>query len=84
MTRLVACSIHDSKAEYWMRPTFFQSTGQAVRMFGDLAREDGSEVNKHPEDYNLYKVAEFDEDTGEMIGSVPVHLIAGANVKEIE
>lgn len=36
----------------------------AKRMFGDAANSEGTMLNKHPEDYELYEVGGFDEDTG--------------------
>mgnify|MGYP000559693749 CR=1 FL=1 len=83
MAKLKACSIHDVKAEAWMTPMFFQSSAQAVRSFGDAVRDGTSEFGKHPEDYNLFCVGEFDQDTGEVFGFEPIHLIAGINVKEL-
>ena len=83
MKVLTACSIHDTKAEAWMTPMFFQSNAQAVRSFGDAVRDANSEIGKHPEDYHLYVVGHFDPEEGMMEGVEPVHLIHGANVEEI-
>lgn len=84
MTTLKMCCIHDTKAEAWMTPLFFQANGQAVRSFGDAIRDKNSEMGKHPEDYHLYCLGEFDPQSGVVIACEPVHLIHGANVKEID
>lgn len=77
------CTIHDTKAEVWGEPFYVMSNGQAVRAFADAARGNDTDIGKHPEDYNLYKIGEWDERTGAILAIEPVHLIAGANVKEI-
>lgn len=38
----------------------------AIRNFGDIVRNDKSRYNAHPEDYDLYCVGEFDDNTGEI------------------
>lgn len=81
---LKVASIHDVKAEAWLTPMFFQSNGQAVRSFGDAVRDKNSEFGRHPEDYHLYVIGDFDPQTGTLTGFDPVHLIHGANIKETE
>lgn len=75
------CSIHDTKAQVWITPMFFQSAAQAVRSFGDVVNERGTEFNKHPEDYILFKLGEFDERTGELVPVAPESLAVGINLK---
>lgn len=80
MSVMKACCIHDVKAEAWLPPMFFQSNAQAVRSFGDAVRNENTEFGKHPEDYHLYVIGEFDEQSGELSVMSPVHLIHGANI----
>ena len=54
-------SVYDSKAEAFMQPFFMTSKGQAVRAFTDLVRDDSSSLNKHPEDYALFHIGQFDD-----------------------
>lgn len=79
------CSIHDVKSEAWMQPMFFQANGAAVRAFSDACRDVKSPIGMHPEDYHLYLIGEFDEESGQIVGfESNVHLLHGANVKETE
>lgn len=78
--KLTVCSIHDTKAEAWLNPLFFQSEAQAIRSFSDAVNDPNSEFSKHPEDYNLFVLGLFDQRTGELEASAPVHLITGVNV----
>lgn len=57
-------SIFDDKAQYFNVPFFSASEGIALRDFGDLCNDSRSVVSRHPEDYHLYCLAEFDDDKG--------------------
>lgn len=57
-------SIYDMASAAYMRPFFLQTDGQATRMFGDIAQDAGHEIGKHPEDYVLYKIGLYDDQTG--------------------
>ncbi len=69
------CAIWDSKAEAYSQPMFFQSEGQAVRSFGDESNRNDSNIGKHPEDYTLFLLGEWDERTGKIsLETAPVSL----------
>lgn len=75
------CAIHDSKAEAWMTPLFFQATGQAIRSFADAVNQPDSEFGKHPEDYTLFLLGDFDPATGVVeVARTPVSLAVGINL----
>lgn len=60
--------VRDAKALAFLQPFFSASTGAAVRAFADAVNEDSkSPLAKHPEDYILYELASFDDNTGEFI-----------------
>ena len=65
--KLKVFSIFDSKAEAFNTPFFFNMTGQALRAFEDLAKDPQAAISKHPEDYTLFEIGEFDTDTGQLI-----------------
>lgn len=62
--KLNAYCIFDSAALRYERPFFMQSDQEAIRTFGDLAsgRHDHP-VGQHPEDYSLFRVGVFDDQT---------------------
>lgn len=64
MSNLIVCSVRDSAVNAYMRPFYVQAVGAAMRGFGDEVNNAGSEMNKHPGDYELYELGEFDEETG--------------------
>lgn len=57
-------SIYDSKAQQFNTPIFLAQEGQAIRAFDDLCNNKDSEVSKHPEDYTIFAIGEFDDDNG--------------------
>lgn len=63
-----AFSILDIKSDTFSPPFFFSTTGQAVRAFKDLANDGSSSVSRHPSDYRLYCVGNFDDSRGLLTG----------------
>ena len=78
-----ACSIYDAKAEAWLTPMFFQAVGQAYRSFEDVVNSEDSEFYKHPEDYTLFLIGDWDERSGQFtVHEAPVPLAKGVDVKQ--
>ena len=57
-------SIHDVKASTFGQPFFAVNRGIAVRMFSDLVSDKNSMVSKHPDDFKLYELGAFDDNSG--------------------
>lgn len=57
-------AVFDSKAESYMAPFYFHSLGQAVRAFSDTASDPKSALARHPGDYTLFCIADYDDVTG--------------------
>ncbi|AXH74205.1 MAG: nonstructural protein [Microviridae sp.] len=62
--KLTGFSIYDSKAEAFTAPFFQPTPAMGIRTFGELCRDPGSPFSKHPRDFELFKVGEFDDSTG--------------------
>ena len=56
------------------------SQGAAERAFVQLASDAATDIGKSPSDYGLYHVADFDDQTGEVI---PCHEFIRKGVKEV-
>lgn len=56
---LLMFSIFDNKADAFNTPFFMAARGQAVRAFQDLVNDGQSAISKHPEDYKLCLIGEF-------------------------
>lgn len=59
-------SIRDVKTGF-MSPTIDQNAPAAMRNFEHAVLNSASLMNSHPKDYQLYKIGEFDTDTGALI-----------------
>lgn len=57
-------AIFDTKAELYKNPWYMATVAEAVRAFGDLANDTSSVINRHPKDFQLVQVAEWDDSTG--------------------
>lgn len=64
--RMFVYAIYDTAAGAYMRPFFMSTDGQAMRMFTDIAQDASSEIGKHPEDYSLFRIGQYDDNKGEL------------------
>ena len=75
--KLNAYTIYDVASGIYMRPFFTQADGQAKRSFADISNDENHEIGKHPEDYTLYRIGNFDERGGEIEGTGLTKLMTG-------
>lgn len=79
-------AIRDNAVDAFGQPNFVLNTGAAIRSFGDeIKRKDASESNmlaKHPEDFDLYVLGEFDDQVGEFMTNRPERIACGRDYKE--
>ncbi len=70
--------IRDSAAEAFMRPWCAQSEGAAIRSFSDMVNGSGDLVSEHPEDFTLFSLGSFDEQSGAVKAHEPRSLGNGS------
>lgn len=73
-------SVFDSKLAVYNTPFFMQREQAAIRSFTDAVNDPQTTLNKHPEDYTLFHIGDFDDDTGELIPVHPRGLITASAV----
>jgi len=81
----VVVAVKDVKGENFTQPWFVGTEAVAVRSFSDLVNdpERGGTVHTHPEDYQLYVIATYDDNTGKFTcPETPKHLVTGSSVKK--
>lgn len=79
---LKAFTIRDSKAEVFNTPFFQKTHGEAERAFRELVKDEKSMVSKYPDDYDLYHLGEYDDQTGKIIAlDTPQHMIKAVQLK---
>lgn len=59
-------TVRDSKVEAYLPPFLSTNAGTAIRLLVDAARDQGSMLNMHPEDFQLFAVGKFNESTGQV------------------
>lgn len=62
----IICTVKDRAADAYGRPMFVPSTGVAIRSFSDEINRNNAEnqLYNHPDDFDLYELGEFDDNTG--------------------
>lgn len=76
-------SVFDSAVKAYSTPMFFQTDGLAIRIFQDQVNNSESQIYKHPEQFFLFKLAQFDDAKGEFRSlDTPLCLAKGVELKE--
>lgn len=57
-------SLHDIKAKAFTLPFFMDQKGQALRALDGIVNDENTQVHKYPEDFKLYKLGTFDDNSG--------------------
>jgi hypothetical protein len=78
----VVCSVFDVKAVAYSNPFYSVNTAVAVRDFSHAVSDPNSGLFNNPEDFSLYQVATFDDESGLISPLVPPVFLSSA-VKSI-
>lgn len=62
--KLKVFAIYDAAVGAYMQPFYVQSKGQAIRMWLDTVSDEKTQFNKHPADFTLFELGEYDEESG--------------------
>ena len=74
-------SIRDSKAKAYNQPWFAKSDEEAERNFAFLAKKPDSMISQFPEDYDLFYVGTYDDQTCKIDAlETPQHMIKAVNL----
>lgn len=75
--------IRDRAADVYGQPIFLQSHGVAIRSFTDEVNREGdnNNLNKHPEDFDLFYLGEYDDADGTFDVIRPEQIAIGKDVK---
>jgi len=76
--KLNVFSIYDEKAQAYNAPFFQSAVGQAMRSFCDLAKDEKTSINRHPEDFALYHIGEFDDTDAKIVSFAEPRFLARA------
>lgn len=80
---LVIMAAYDKKAQAYMTPFFVNNALLGLRAFKDAANSPESPVCKNPEDFSLFRLGTFDDNTARMELVVQPEIVAEAiNLKK--
>ncbi len=66
-TRMIGIfTVFDVKAEAYLQPFFAHKEALALRMFTEAASDPDHQFCKHAEDYTLFAIGEWEENSGEI------------------
>lgn len=72
-------AVYDAKAKMFAVPFFMQTLGMALRAFQDITGDPNTMIARHPEDFTLYEIGEYDDSTAEVVAKNPMQMIAVAS-----
>lgn len=76
-------TIYDTKSEAYLQPFFLKTHGLAVRTFTDCVNDPKHQFGRHPADYNLFFLGDFEDTTSEWtIEKTPQNLGKGTEFLE--
>jgi len=82
MQKINIFAVFDKKAVSYLQPFYFTQKGQAIRSFEDAVNDPQTSFNKHPEDYSLFKLGEFDDQSGIIKSTNPEFIEEALNLKK--
>jgi len=79
----VIVAVRDRAADTFGRPFFVSAVGQAIRSFSDeVNRADkDNPLWNHPEDFDLYELGSFDDDSGDLVSIKPRMVCVGKDAR---
>lgn len=84
--KLQIVCVRDRVADVYGQPAFVVSLGSAIRGFGDECRrphsvERPNAFNQHPDDFELFHVGSFDDETCVFETHIPKAIALGSDYK---
>ena len=77
--RVVLFSIYDRKTKCFMSPFVARTEIDAVRQITQSLKDPQmaeTPVGQHPADFDLRRIGDFDDETGQIVPLIPSHLVA--------
>jgi len=75
-------AVYDSKSQSHTPPFFQHQEAMAIRSFSDCCNDEGHTFGKHPEDYTLMHLGEYDDSTGAITQDKIISITTGLQQKE--
>ena len=76
-------AIYDTAASIYT-PTFAEADGIVTREFSDLCNNPESPYGQHPEDYSIFRLGLFDDQTGKLDDEINTFLATGLELVSLK
>lgn len=73
-------TVYDCKGLFYGPPFYSQTDGSALRAFSEVVNDPSTPIGRHPRDYSLFFIGEFDDQHGEVLSVAPKQHIADGSV----
>lgn len=80
MSILSVFAVRDRAVDSFGQPIFATSEGGVIRSFRDEIANPESPFSKHPDDYDLYRIGTYDQESGALVGCDPVQVAIGKSL----
>lgn len=77
-------AVRDEKVGAFMPPFPMRSDGEAIRGFVDACSDKSTSFNKHPADFVLFRVGEFDDIAGRFIPCDPTEVMTALQASAVQ
>jgi len=67
-------TVYDSKARTYGKPFFANSAVEALRSWIEICRDPEAPFSKFPDDFSLYEIGEYDQESAQFHQEKPHHL----------
>lgn len=75
-------TVKDVKTGIFNAPVYCHNTAHAMRVMSSVFQNDEHQYSLWPEDFTLYEVGSFDDNTGVITGVDPIYICTFAELKE--
>lgn len=76
-----AYAVYDSKAQVFTKPTFARNDSEVTRSFADQINQEGNPLNVHSEDFTLFHIGVYDQETALFESIEPRSIATAISVK---
>jgi len=84
MALMEVYSCRDSKVEAFLPPFYARRRGEALRAFKSAVGSEGHDFSKYKEDYALYFLGTFNDESGVFESMVPVLVMTALEATVVE
>lgn len=72
------CAVYDKKTGLFGDPMAARHNGDIIRQWDIIRKDPETRYGKNPEDFDLFQIAEYDDETGQIVTLQPhTHLASG-------